>query len=136
LAGSPKGAASGADVAFTILADEDRIAATHRAMGQHFLCAPVFGRPAAAAAAKLFVAAAGDLADFQAATPLLSAMSQRVFYVGEKPSAANLVKLCGNFMVLSAIESLGEAMVLAEKGCAITCCKSLPRKVKTSTAPR
>ena len=86
------------------------------APGQHFLCAPVFGRPAAAAAAKLFVAAAGDLADLQAATPLLSAISRRVFYVGDKPSAANLVKLCGNFMILSAVESLGEAMVLAEKG--------------------
>ena len=150
LAESPKGAAGGADVVFTMLADDsaldavmvgengllaglrsaalhvslstiavataDRIAATHRARGQRFLCAPVFGRPTAAAAAKLFVAAAGDLADFQAATPLLSAMSQRVFYVGEKPSAANLVKLCGNFMILAAIESLGEAMVLAEKG--------------------
>ena len=147
---SPKGAASGRDIIFTMLADDqaldsviagengllaglkagalhvslstiavamaDRIAATHRALGQHFLCAPVFGRPAAAAAAKLFVVAAGDLADFQAAAPLLSAMSQRVFYVGETPSAANLVKLCGNFMILSAIESLGEAMVLAEKG--------------------
>jgi 3-hydroxyisobutyrate dehydrogenase-like beta-hydroxyacid dehydrogenase len=43
-------------------------------------------------------------------------MSQRVFYVGEAPSAASLVKLCGNFMILSAIEALGEAMALAEKG--------------------
>jgi 3-hydroxyisobutyrate dehydrogenase-like beta-hydroxyacid dehydrogenase len=150
LAGSPKGAASGRDVVFTMLGDDsaldsvmngengllaglrsgalhvslstiavaaaDRIAATHRTLGQHFLCAPVFGRPEAAAAAKLFVVAAGDPADFQAANPLLSAMSQRVFYLGEKPSTANLVKLCGNFMILSAIESLGEAMVLAEKG--------------------
>jgi 3-hydroxyisobutyrate dehydrogenase-like beta-hydroxyacid dehydrogenase len=150
LAGSPKSAANGRDIVFTMLADDsaldevvagengllaglrtaalhvslstiavataDRTAATHRALGQNFLSAPVFGRPAAAAAAKLFVVAAGDLADFQAATPLLGAMSQRVFYVGEKPSAANLVKLCGNFMILSAIEALGEAMVLAEKG--------------------
>jgi len=150
LAESPKGAASGRDIVFTMLGDDsaldsvmsgengllaglrsgalhvslstiavataDRIAATHRAQGQHFLCAPVFGRPAAAAAAKLFVVAAGDPADFQAANPLLSAIGQRVFYLGEKPSTANLVKLCGNFMILSAIESLGEAMVLAEKG--------------------
>jgi 3-hydroxyisobutyrate dehydrogenase-like beta-hydroxyacid dehydrogenase len=42
------------------VATADRIAVTHRAFGQHFLCAPVFGRPAGAAAAKLFVAAAGD----------------------------------------------------------------------------
>ncbi len=149
-ANSPKDAATGRDVVFTMLADDsalesvlagdrgllaglapgalhvsmstiavataDRIAAAHRAQGQRFLCAPVFGRPEAAAAAKLFVVAAGEPAALQTATPLLSVLSQRVFYVGVLPSAASLVKLCGNFMILSAIESLGEAMALAEKG--------------------
>lgn len=98
------------------VATADRIAAMHHALGQRFLCAPVFGRPEAAAAAKLFVIAAGDPADLQTATPLLEAISQRVFYLGETPSHASLVKLCGNFMILSAIEALGEAMALAEKG--------------------
>jgi 3-hydroxyisobutyrate dehydrogenase-like beta-hydroxyacid dehydrogenase len=94
----------------------EQLAADHRTHGQRFLCAPVFGRPEAAAAAKLFVVASGDAKDLQVASPLLGAMSQRVFYVGEAPSAASLVKLCGNFMILSAIEALGEAMALAEKG--------------------
>jgi 3-hydroxyisobutyrate dehydrogenase-like beta-hydroxyacid dehydrogenase len=98
------------------VAAADRVAAGHRALGQHFLCAPVFGRPEAAAAAKLFVVAAGDAADFKIAQPLFGAVSQRVFYIGETPSAANLVKLCGNFMILSAIEAMGEALALAEKG--------------------
>ncbi len=98
------------------VATAERIAALHRALGQRFLCAPVFGRPEAAAAAKLFVVAAGDPADLQTATPLLETISQRVFYLGETPSSASLVKLCGNFMILSAIEALGEAMALAEKG--------------------
>jgi len=150
LAATPKAAAMGREVVFTMLADDtvleavlegdqgvyagldagalhvsmstiavataDRIAAAHGARGQRFLCAPVFGRPAAAAAAKLFVVAAGDPDDLQAATPLFSAISQRVFYLGKTPSAASLVKLCGNFMILSSIEALGEAMALAEKG--------------------
>jgi 3-hydroxyisobutyrate dehydrogenase-like beta-hydroxyacid dehydrogenase len=98
------------------VATADRIAAAHRAQGQHFLCAPVFGRPEAAAAAQLFVVAAGDPADLETAGPVFGVISQRVFYVGVMPSAASLVKLCGNFMILSAIESLGEAMALAEKG--------------------
>ena len=98
------------------VATADRIAGIHRTRNQHFLCAPVFGRPEAAAAAKLFVVAAGEAADLQTAGPLLGAISQRVFYLGDKPSAASLVKLCGNFMILSAIEALGEAMTLAEKG--------------------
>ena len=150
LATSPKAAASGRDVVFTMLADDaaldsvmaganglvaglepgalhvsmstiavataERIAATHRAQGQRFLCAPVFGRPEAAAAAKLFVVAAGDPAGLQTASPLLGIISQRVFYIGDTPSAASLVKLCGNLMILSAVEAMGEAMALAEKG--------------------
>jgi 3-hydroxyisobutyrate dehydrogenase-like beta-hydroxyacid dehydrogenase len=98
------------------VATSDRVAAMHRASGQRFLCAPVFGRPEAAAAAKLFVVAGGGPVDLEIVSPLLGAISQRVFYVGETPSAASLVKLCGNFMILSAIEALGEAMALAEKG--------------------
>jgi 3-hydroxyisobutyrate dehydrogenase-like beta-hydroxyacid dehydrogenase len=93
-----------------------RVAAQHSARGQHFLSAPVFGRPDAAVAAKLFIVAAGSAADLETATPLFSSISQRVFHVGEIPSSANLVKLCGNFMILSAIEAMGEAMTLAERG--------------------
>jgi 3-hydroxyisobutyrate dehydrogenase-like beta-hydroxyacid dehydrogenase len=88
----------------------------HRSRGQRFMCAPVFGRPEAAAAGKLFIVAAGDPDDVAIATPLFAAIGQRVFTVGAKPSSASLVKLCGNFMILSAIESLAEAMTLAEKG--------------------
>ena len=98
------------------VATADRIAGLHTARAQHFLSAPVFGRPDAAAAAKLFVVAAGAAPDFQTASPLFTSIGQRVFYVGEKPSAANLLKLCGNFMILSAIEAMGEAMTLAQKG--------------------
>jgi 3-hydroxyisobutyrate dehydrogenase-like beta-hydroxyacid dehydrogenase len=150
LAASPKAAAHGSEVVFTMLADDsaldsvmagengivaglqpgalhvsmstiavataERAAATHRAHGQRFMCAPVFGRPEAAAAAKLFVVAAGEAADLQTVSPLLGVIGQRVFHVGDRPSAASLIKLCGNFMILSAIEALGEAMTLAEKG--------------------
>jgi 3-hydroxyisobutyrate dehydrogenase-like beta-hydroxyacid dehydrogenase len=98
------------------VATADSIAARHAERGQYFVSAPVFGRPDAAAAAKLFVVTGGDPAQIRIATPLFEAMSQRVFHVGDKPSTANLVKLCGNFMILSAIETMGEAMTLAEKG--------------------
>jgi 3-hydroxyisobutyrate dehydrogenase-like beta-hydroxyacid dehydrogenase len=126
------------------VATADRIAATHRAQGQHFLCAPVFGRPEAAAAAKLFIVAAGDSADFQMASPLFAVISQRVFYLGNTPSAASLVKLCGNFMILSAIEALGEAMALDHSEyrcrcsacCATTCCKPSRKKAKAWIGPQ
>ncbi len=98
------------------VATAEGLAAQHRTHRQRFLCAPVFGRPEAAAAAKLFIAAAGEPADLKTAQPIFEAISQRVFEVGTTPSAANLVKLCGNFMILSSIEAMAEAMTLAEKG--------------------
>ena len=47
----------------------DRLAEAHRNAGQAFVAAPVFGRPEAAAAAKLFVVAAGPEAELRAASP-------------------------------------------------------------------
>jgi 3-hydroxyisobutyrate dehydrogenase-like beta-hydroxyacid dehydrogenase len=98
------------------VATADRFAQDHAAHGQRFISAPVLGRPEAAAAAKLFILAAGSEADLQTAAPIFSAVSQRVFELGTNPGAANLVKLCCNFMLLAAVEAMGEAMTLAEKG--------------------
>jgi 3-hydroxyisobutyrate dehydrogenase-like beta-hydroxyacid dehydrogenase len=42
-------------------------------------------------------------------------VGQRTFSVGDRPHAANLVKLSGNFLLASVIESLGEAMALVGK---------------------
>jgi 3-hydroxyisobutyrate dehydrogenase-like beta-hydroxyacid dehydrogenase len=98
------------------VATAERMANDHLKRGLHFLSAPVFGRPEAAAAGKLFIVAGGSDADFKRASPLFPSISQRVFYVGESPQAANLIKLCGNFLILSSIEAMGEAMALAQKG--------------------
>jgi 3-hydroxyisobutyrate dehydrogenase-like beta-hydroxyacid dehydrogenase len=98
------------------VATAERLTQSQRARDQRLVCAPVFGRPEAAAAGKLFFVAAGEAADLAACAPVFAAAGRRVFEVGPKPSAANLIKLCGNFMILSAIESLAEAMTLAEKG--------------------
>ena len=81
-----------------------------------FVSAPVFGRPDAAAAAKLFVVAAGTAEALERCAPVFAAIGQRTFAVGEHPPAANLVKLCGNFMILSAVEAMAEAMSLAARG--------------------
>ena len=98
------------------VATADKMAAAHKDHGQRYVSAPVFGRPEAAAAAKLFVVAAGAAADIDEAQALFDVIGQRTFRVGETPSQANLVKLCGNFAILAAIETMGEAMALAQKG--------------------
>jgi 3-hydroxyisobutyrate dehydrogenase-like beta-hydroxyacid dehydrogenase len=93
-----------------------RMAAQHAQQGQRYVAAPVFGRPEAAAAAELLVVAAGSEAAVGAARPLLEAIGRRVVVVGETPQSANLVKVSGNFLIASAIESLGEAFALIHKG--------------------
>lgn len=94
----------------------DRLTGAHFRAGQGFVAAPVFGRPDAAEAAQLFVVAAGDPDPVKAVEPLLDAIGQRTFIVSGPPKAANLVKLSGNFLVATVIESLGEAMTLVAKG--------------------
>ena len=93
----------------------ERMTAAHAEAGQKFVAAPVFGRPEAAQAAKLFVVAAGDPAALQAISAALDAVGQRTFVVSDEPKTANLVKLSGNFLITSVIESLGEAMALVGK---------------------
>jgi 3-hydroxyisobutyrate dehydrogenase-like beta-hydroxyacid dehydrogenase len=92
-----------------------RLAAAHAEADQQYVAAPVFGRPEAAAAAKLFVVAAGAPQAVQALAPVFDAIGQRHFVVSEQPEAANLVKLSGNFLIASVIESLGEAVALVSK---------------------
>ena len=93
-----------------------RLAEAHEKAGQRYVAAPVFGRPEAAAAAKLFVVACGAPDAVATAMPLLEAIGQRTFVMSPHPEAANLVKLSGNFLIAAVIESLGEAMALVGKG--------------------
>src|SRR5258706_1807781 len=109
LAGLPKGALH-VSLSTIAVATADHVAALHHERGQRYVSAPVFGRPDAAAAGRLFIGAAADLDE---AEPVFAAIGQKVFRIGDKPSAANLVKLCGNFTILATIETLAEAMALA-----------------------
>ena len=94
----------------------ERLAAAHAAASQRFVAAPVFGRPDAAAAGKLFIVACGAPEAVTACLPLFEAMGQKTFVMSDRPEAANLVKLSGNFLIAAVIESLGEAMALVAKG--------------------
>jgi 3-hydroxyisobutyrate dehydrogenase-like beta-hydroxyacid dehydrogenase len=91
------------------------LARAHAAAGQRFVAAPVFGRPEAAAAAKLFIVAGGDPAAIKTCQPLFETIGQKTTVISEEPHAANLVKLSGNFLTASAIEALGEAIALVGK---------------------
>jgi len=92
-----------------------RLNESHRERHQQYVAAPVFGRPDAAAVAKLFVVAAGQADQIQRCRPLFEAIGQRTFSVGEEAEAANVIKLAGNFLLTTVIESLGEAFAFGRK---------------------
>ena len=92
-----------------------KLADAHRQKKQYYVSAPVFGRPEAAAAAKLFVVAAGNAQQVQRCQPLFDAIGQKTFVVGPEPPMANVVKLAGNFLITTVIEGLAEAFAFARK---------------------
>ena len=87
----------------------------HISHEQEFLSAPVFGRPEAALAKKLWIVMSGKQSVKEEVKEVLNALGQGVFDFGEKISAANLIKITGNFMILSMVEAISESLVLLEK---------------------
>jgi 3-hydroxyisobutyrate dehydrogenase-like beta-hydroxyacid dehydrogenase len=92
-----------------------RLAREHAERGQGYVAAPVYGRPDAAAARKLFIVTGGNRESVARCKPLFEAMGQGVVEMGEAPEHASLFKLCGNFIIASLIEMFGEALTLGEK---------------------
>ncbi|MDB5318774.1 MAG: 6-phosphogluconate dehydrogenase [Phycisphaerales bacterium] len=100
----------------TILpATAEKLAAMHAKHRIDYVAAPVFGRPEAAAAKKLWICTSGPEKAKKAAKIVFDALGQGVFDFGEAPGAASVVKLAGNFLLTAAIEAMGEAAALAEK---------------------
>jgi len=92
-----------------------KLAQAHADKGQKYISAPVFGRPDAAAAARLTVVAAGPAGSIDRARPLLEAVGQKLFVAGAEAWMANTIKLAGNFTIAAMIESLSEAIALMRK---------------------
>jgi 3-hydroxyisobutyrate dehydrogenase-like beta-hydroxyacid dehydrogenase len=92
-----------------------RLTDEHRSRRQSYVAAPVFGRPEAAEAAKLWIIAAGPGDAIERCRPVFNAMGQGIEIVGDDPPMANVLKLAGNFLLASAIEAMGEAFALVQK---------------------
>ncbi|HJV84106.1 MAG TPA: NAD(P)-dependent oxidoreductase [Noviherbaspirillum sp.] len=110
-------AAGGIHISMSTIAPStsSRLAALHVSRGAAYVAAPVFGRPDAAATKLLFVLMAGPQEACTRILPLLEAMGQKVFQIGQDPAQANIIKLGGNFMIMAAIEAMAETMTLGEK---------------------
>ena len=91
-----------------------RITAAHEERGQHHVGAPVFGRPAVAEAGKLWIVASGSDQPLAKVRPLLESISRGLSIVSSEPWQAHALKLGGNLMITSMIQTLSEAFVYAE----------------------
>jgi len=92
-----------------------RLTAEHAQRGQGYLSAPVFGRPEAAESKNLILAVAGPDRYIERCRPVFEATGRETFVVGLEPWQANVAKVCGNFLVISLIEALGEAYATLRK---------------------
>lgn len=92
---------------------ERRAAAIDRV---RFLQCPVFGPPPLAAEGKLVFVLSGDYGAKKFITPLLvPSMGRKTIDVGANVERAAAFKLNGNMMILALIETLGEALTLADR---------------------
>jgi 3-hydroxyisobutyrate dehydrogenase-like beta-hydroxyacid dehydrogenase len=92
-----------------------KLTVEHAQRKQGYLSVPVFGRPEAAETKNLLVVAAGPSESVERCRPLFDAIGRQTFVVGTEPWQANVAKVCGNFMIISAIEAFGEAYATLRK---------------------
>ena len=92
-----------------------KLALAQEQQGGQYVAAPVFGKPDAAASAKLWIVTSGPATAKARVQPLLQAMGQGIYDFGEEAGGAHVVKLSGNFLLGAAIEAMAEAFTLAEK---------------------
>lgn len=85
------------------------------AKGIAYLDAPISGGPPGAEAATLSIMCSGDKATFEAAKPGLEVMSAKLTFLGEKPGAAQTMKLVNNIMSFCNLVAASEAFTLGAK---------------------
>jgi 3-hydroxyisobutyrate dehydrogenase len=85
-----------------------------RARGIRFIDAPVSGGVAGASAGTLTLIVGGELADFEAARPILAHMGQNLFHAGAL-GAGQIAKMCNNMLLAIHMAGTAEALALGVK---------------------
>lgn len=87
-----------------------------RAAGKSYLDAPISGGPPGAEAGTLGVMCSGDRETFEALKAnALEAISSKIVYLGEKPGAAQVMKLVNNIIFFGNVAVAMEALTLGAK---------------------
>jgi len=88
------------------------MAQRHQARSVSYIAAPVLGRVNVAEAGQLNILTAGAPEALSRVAELFEVLGQKTWNFGVEPELANVVKLALNFMLVSAIETMGEAAAL------------------------
>lgn len=83
--------------------------------GMAFLDAPISGGPPGAGAGTLGIMCSGDKETFDAMEPIFSVIAGKATYLGEKPGAAQTMKLANNIISFGNLAVALEAMTLGAK---------------------
>jgi 3-hydroxyisobutyrate dehydrogenase-like beta-hydroxyacid dehydrogenase len=86
----------------------------HAAQGIGYVAAPVLGRPDVAAAAKLTIVAAGPAEAIDRVQPVLDAIGQKTWRLGDAPVNANVAKLAANTLLGAAVATMAETASLLD----------------------
>lgn len=92
-----------------------KLSKAHSEQGQQFVSATVLGRPDAAASAALRLIVAGPEKARKQIWPVLEAVGQNIFVVGDEGYLSNVAKLGNNFLLVAMLEALSEVLILVEK---------------------
>ncbi len=97
-------------------ATSDELFKLHQQYENHYIACPVSGRPDAAKNKQLNFMISGDSEIIDTIKPLLNnAGAVAIWEYGTAPGASNVAKLCTNYMILGAIQSMSEGINLARK---------------------
>lgn len=93
-----------------------RLEAAHKEKGIEYCTATVIGRPEAARNRNLVACYSGTSQHKEQVFAALQNLgAAKVFEFGDKAATAAAVKVCNNFMIIAALEAMGEAFTLLEK---------------------
>jgi 3-hydroxyisobutyrate dehydrogenase-like beta-hydroxyacid dehydrogenase len=88
----------------------------HKQYNNHYIACPVLGRPEAAKAKKLNFLVSGNEKIVAVIKPLLTqAGAAGIWEYGSETGASNAAKLCSNYMIQAALQSMAEGINLAKK---------------------
>ncbi|KTD68278.1 MULTISPECIES: NAD(P)-dependent oxidoreductase [Legionella] len=100
----------------TILPETSKkLAELHQKHNSTYIAANVLGVPKAAARGELTTLVAGQEDAIAQCKPIFSAYSIKIIHAGSQPFQANVIKICMNYFLVTAIEAMGELYAFAEK---------------------